>query len=242
MECCERIVECAARAIRLIGLGFGLGLKPVKMLFLGLDNAGKTTLMYAIKGTREFRAPTTSSSESSFFLLFAFARRNLYIFEFDFFLFLFRLLPKRHRGVQDPRPERTRVRSRRARERAPYLEGLHRRVWVRDLRCRRVGYRSIHGRQSGARRAPSRVFFLFFFFSSSNGLSKQALLSDEDLWGVPFLVFGNKCDVECSVTESELRDALGLSYRQSRPIGLYMCSALNRYGYNAGMGWVSAFF
>ncbi len=76
-----------------------------------------------------------------------------------------------------------------------------------------------------------------FFFSS-----EQALLSDEDLWGVPFVVFGNKCDVDCSVSESELRDALGLAYRQTRPIDVFMCSAINRYGYNSGMGWVSAFF
>jgi GTP-binding protein SAR1 len=55
-------------------------------------------------------------------------------------------------------------------------------------------------------------------------------------------VFGNKCDVDCSVSESELRDALGLAYRQTRPMEVFMSSALNRYGYNAGLGWVSAFF
>ena len=70
----------------------------------------------------------------------------------------------------------------------------------------------------------------------------DALLSDEDLWGVPFVVFGNKCDVPGSVSETELRDAMGLSFRRSRPIDVFMCSARTRYGYRTGMRWVSAFF
>jgi GTP-binding protein SAR1 len=70
----------------------------------------------------------------------------------------------------------------------------------------------------------------------------QALLSNVDLCGVPFVVFGNKCDLEESVSERELRDAMGLSLRRPRPIDVFMCSARGRYGYKSGMRWVSHFF
>ncbi len=70
----------------------------------------------------------------------------------------------------------------------------------------------------------------------------QALLSNVDLCGVPFVVFGNKCDLDESVSERELRDAMGLSLRRPRPIDVFMCSARGRYGYKSGMRWVSHFF
>jgi hypothetical protein len=39
------VLECIARALRMLGFTR----KPVKVLFLGLENAGKTTLMFAMK-------------------------------------------------------------------------------------------------------------------------------------------------------------------------------------------------
>ena len=63
-----------------------------------------------------------------------------------------------------------------------------------------------------------------------------------ELYGVPFVVFGNKCDLEDSVSEREFRDAMGLSFRRSRPIDVFMCSARERYGFKSGMRWVSHFF
>jgi len=54
---------CLVRAVRLLGFGR----KPVKVLLLGLDNAGKTTLLYAIRGTpRMIHEPTTAPSEFFF--------------------------------------------------------------------------------------------------------------------------------------------------------------------------------
>jgi hypothetical protein len=43
----------------------------------------------------------------------------------------------------------------------------------------------------------------------------QRLLGAEELWGVAFLVLGNKCDADGAVSEAHLRDALGLSFRAS---------------------------
>lgn len=87
-------------------------------------------------------------------------------------------------------------------------------------------------------------FFSFFYFVYFVYFARicQALLSNIDLCGVPFVVFGNKCDLEESVSERELRDAMGLSLRRPRPIDVFMCSARGRYGYKSGMRWVSHFF
>jgi hypothetical protein len=84
-------------------------------------------------------------------------------------------------------------------------------------------------------------FFTFFHFVYFVRIC-QALLSNVDLCGVPFVVFGNKCDLDESVSERELRDAMGLSLRRPRPIDVFMCSARGRYGYKSGMRWVSHFF
>ena len=87
------------------------------------------------------------------------------------------------------------------------------------------------------------LFWPFFFFLvRKTAQKKQALLSNVDLFGVPFVVFGNKCDLDESVSERAFRDAMGLSLRRSRPIDVFMCSARERYGYKSGMRWVSHFF
>jgi signal recognition particle receptor subunit beta len=88
----------------------------------------------------------------------------------------------------------------------------------------------------------SSVFFFTFFYFVYFVRICQALLSNVDLCGVPFVVFGNKCDLDEAVSERELRDAMGLSFRRPRPIDVFMCSARGRYGYKSGMRWVSHFF
>ncbi len=89
---------------------------------------------------------------------------------------------------------------------------------------------------------PSESFIYFFYFLILLCAHCQALLSNVDLCGVPFVVFGNKCDLDESVSERELRDAMGLSLRRPRPIDVFMCSTRGRYGYKSGMRWVSHFF
>jgi hypothetical protein len=94
------VLECIARALRMLGFTR----KPVKVLFLGLENAGKTTLMFAMKhGPRAAydiaHDPTfglSALSPASFlflFLFFSFAALFCAFFLFSgFALFALRAL------------------------------------------------------------------------------------------------------------------------------------------------------
>jgi GTP-binding protein SAR1 len=81
----------------------------------------------------------------------------------------------------------------------------------------------------------------------------DALLSDDALAGVPFLILGNKIDVPHAAPEDELRLALGLANYTTgkgrvdlvdagiRPIEVFMCSVVRRMGYGDGFRWVSQY-
>lgn len=79
----------------------------------------------------------------------------------------------------------------------------------------------------------------------------HSLLSDEHLNNVPFLIFGNKIDIETAVSRESLALALDL-YNLTpleiskvvpgqRPIQLFMCSVKNKTGYAQGFKWLSKF-
>lgn len=76
------------------------------------------------------------------------------------------------------------------------------------------------------------------------------LLQIEELAGVPFLVLGNKIDKPGCVSEQVFRAAMGLvvttgkdcvspSHRDARPIEVYMCSVVRRFGFEEGFRWLS---
>ncbi|XP_049849554.1 uncharacterized protein LOC126319894 [Schistocerca gregaria] len=72
----------------------------------------------------------------------------------------------------------------------------------------------------------------------------DSLLEAEELRKVPFAILGNKIDNLNSVTEEELRRALGLmqTYNQAtyaRPIEVFMCSVVKRIGYKEAFNWLS---
>lgn len=81
----------------------------------------------------------------------------------------------------------------------------------------------------------------------------DALLSDDSLSTVPFLVLGNKIDIPMAASEDELRYSLGLTNYTTgkgkvnlettnmRPIEVFMCSVVRRMGYGEGFRWVSQY-
>ena len=78
-------------------------------------------------------------------------------------------------------------------------------------------------------------------------------MSTDSLANVPFLILGNKLDVSGVAQEAELRAQLGLHETTGkavtslpkdsgvRPIELFMCSLLKRFGYGDGFKWLNAF-
>lgn len=81
----------------------------------------------------------------------------------------------------------------------------------------------------------------------------DALLSDDALANVPFLILGNKIDIPYAASEEELSYHLGLSGITTgkgkvnltdsnvRPIEVFMCSIVRKMGYGDGFKWVSQY-
>ncbi|KAG8479283.1 hypothetical protein CXB51_029059 [Gossypium anomalum] len=81
----------------------------------------------------------------------------------------------------------------------------------------------------------------------------DALLSDEALANVPFLILGNKIDIPYAASEDELRYHLGLTNFTTgkgkvnlgdsnvRPLEVFMCSIVRKMGYGDGFKWVSQY-
>ncbi|KAK4856073.1 hypothetical protein QYF36_013863 [Acer negundo] len=81
----------------------------------------------------------------------------------------------------------------------------------------------------------------------------DALLSDEELANVPFLVLGNKIDIPYAASEDELRYHTGLTSFTTgkgnvnlddsnlRPLEVFMCSIVRKMGYGEGFKWLSQY-
>lgn len=74
----------------------------------------------------------------------------------------------------------------------------------------------------------------------------NGLLSDEALINTPFMVLGNKIDLPHAASEEELNHALGIDrtgkgsgIKGVRPIELFMCSVVKKFGYGPGFKWLS---
>lgn len=81
----------------------------------------------------------------------------------------------------------------------------------------------------------------------------DALLSDETLTNVPFLILGNKIDIPYAASEDELRYYIGLTNFTTgkgkvdlanlnvRPLEVFMCSIVRKMGYGEGFQWLSQY-
>ena len=79
----------------------------------------------------------------------------------------------------------------------------------------------------------------------------DSLLTEPALTHVPIVVLGNKIDLPSALSETELRNALGLQITTGknlaqmpeghRPVELFMCSVINRAGFAEGFRWAARF-
>ncbi|XP_057785590.1 GTP-binding protein SAR1A-like [Salvia miltiorrhiza] len=178
----------------------GLHQKEAKILFLGLDNAGKTTLLHMLKDERLMQHQPTQYPTSA----------ELSIGKIRFKAFDLG-------GHQ-----------------------IARRVW-KDYYAKVDAVVYLVDASDKERFAESKK-------------ELDALLSDDALASVPFLILGNKIDLPSAASEDELRFFIGLNDGLTtgkgrvsvdgcniRPLEVFMCSIVRRMGYGDGFRWMSQY-
>ncbi|KAF2308274.1 hypothetical protein GH714_039885 [Hevea brasiliensis] len=206
----------------------GLWQKEAKILFLGLDNAGKTTLLHMLK----------DEVWKSYFLALKMCFTpafSIWIIESGISLAETGTAP----ATQHPTSEELSIGK--IKFKAFDLGGhqIARRVW-KDYYAK----------------VDAVVYLVDAYDKERFAESKKeldALLSDESLANVPFLILGNKIDIPYAASEDELRYHLGLTNFTTgkgkvnltdsnvRPLEVFMCSIVRKMGYGDGFKWVSQY-
>lgn len=176
-------------------LGYlGLYQKDAKILFLGLDNAGKTTLLHMLKDDRLISSP-----------------------------------PTQHPNMEELTMGNIKFK---AWDLGGHSQTRH--VWETYM---------------------AEVNAIVFIVDAADvgrvreaGTELNHLLGMDALAKIPFLVLGNKIDIDGCLPAHELSAALGLTgttgkeagaLQDVRPIELFMCSIVRRSGYGEGFRWLS---
>lgn len=246
----------------------GLYKKNGKLLFLGLDNAGKTTLLHRLKDDRMAQHwPTLHPSawSKSFLFRITFPTLSLAVFYLKRtnLIFLFICFDSE---IASEELSIGNIRF------TTFDLGGHdqaRRVW-RDYFPAVDAIVFIIDASDRVRFTESKVeldvrisliVFRFhrvfdpnlFFCSISVRMNVQSLLTDEQLANCPVLILGNKIDKAGAASEEEIRGYFSL-YGQTtgkgkvaanqlpgRPLELFMCSVLKRHGYGEGFRWIAQY-
>ncbi|RVW39916.1 GTP-binding protein SAR1A [Vitis vinifera] len=211
---------------------FGAMAKRGEDLILGLDNAGKTTLLHMLKDEVRcfwiFHAAEISSASTN-------AASDVRGIEYWGKLSLKPLIWVGIRSLEE---------SGRIIMPSTYL------VDANPYRFFPFSYRDM------GRMVDAVVYLVDAYDKERFAESKReldALLSDESLANVPFLILGNKIDIPYAASEDELRYHLGLTNFTTgkgkvnlvdsnvRPLEVFMCSIVRKMGYGEGFKWVSQY-
>uniref|UniRef100_A0A8C5FHP3 small monomeric GTPase n=2 Tax=Gadus morhua TaxID=8049 RepID=A0A8C5FHP3_GADMO len=177
----------------------GLYKKSGKMVFLGLDNAGKTTLLNVLKdGRLAQHVPTWHPTSEELTI----AGMTFTTFDLG--------------GHEQAR-----------RLWSNYLLAINAVVFIVDC--------AAHDRLGESK------------------IELDALLQNENISNVPFLVLGNKIDRPEAISEGALRGTFGIDNQvtgkgsvsaeqlHGRPLEVFMCSVQEKQGYGEGFRWLSQY-